>query len=221
MVYLFYIEGFRELYCLERLAYERKYVQEKNVKGCYFMKLFVVRHGETDFNVMGRYAGSTDIPLNETGISQAENLSRKLKEEDVRFDVVISSPLLRARQTAEIVCSAIGLPFNVVDQFAERDVGVFEGLTQEEAEREYPEEFKSRCTRTVDYAPPNGETIRQFDKRVTDGIKYLCCHYPDKNVLLICHGFTARAINRYCKGLSFEDMHDFVFGNCEVAEYLL
>ena len=185
------------------------------------IKLYVVRHGKTDFNVEGRYAGSTDVPLNKTGISQAEELADKLKLSDMKFDVVISSPLLRARQTADIVCSALKNSYVIIEQFAERNVGVYEGLTQREAMKKYPELWRRQCTRQLDDAPTKGETIRQFDARIIDGLDILRRDYKNKRVLLIAHGFVSRAINRYCMNLSFDEMHSFLLDNCEVAEYNL
>ena len=70
------------------------------------MHIYVTRHGETDYNAAGRYCGSTDVPLNENGLAQARDLARRLAR--VKFDAVISSPMLRARQTADIVCAARG-----------------------------------------------------------------------------------------------------------------
>jgi len=181
------------------------------------MILYVARHGETDYNLTGRYTGSTDVPLNQKGINQAEELARKLKY--TRFDVVVSSPLLRAAKTAEIVCAELGMPYIIMKNFTERGAGVYEGLTRDEAQRKYPELWAKLSSRLIDDAPDGGETIRQVDTRVTEGLKQLCREYPDKKVLLICHAFVSRIINRYCTGLSFEDMHGFILNNCDVVEY--
>lgn len=181
------------------------------------MVLYVTRHGETDYNAQGRYAGSTDIPLNETGIRQAHELAESISGK--QFDVVICSPMLRARQTADIVCGALGMDYIIYPQFVERNVGVYEGFTREEIMQRYPELWARKCTSQPDDAPTGGETIRQACARIDEGIEKLRREYTDKTVLLICHGFVSRAINRYCKGLSFEEMAGFSLGNCEVAVY--
>jgi len=182
------------------------------------MILYVVRHGETQFNVEKRYAGQTDVPLNERGIEQAKELAKKLVGEP--FDVIVTSSLLRARMTAEEVAEYHKeIPFVVMDEFREVCVGVYEGLTGAEAQDRYPDLWARKCTRQADDAPTGGETARQVDSRVAKGLGVLREKYPDKRILLVCHGFVSRTINRQMKGLSFEEMHEFSLGNCEVVTY--
>ena len=188
------------------------------------MKLYVTRHGETDFNVEGRYTGSTDIPLNAKGLHQAEELASKLS--DIKFDVIISSQLLRAKQTAEIIHKTIDAPIVIIEEFAEVNIGVYEGLTREEAQVQHPEIWARQAeiyattgSRPIDDAPTGGETLRQFDARIARGLAKLKAAYAGNQVLLVCHGFTSRVINRQLAGLSFNDMDTFVLGNCEVVEY--
>ncbi|MPN57063.1 Phosphoserine phosphatase 1 [bioreactor metagenome] len=141
---------------------------------------------------------------------------------NIHFDVIASSPLARAYKTAETVSARHPeIPLIIMRDFAERGVGVFEGLTREEAKEQYPELFNRWCTRQLDDAPTGGETIRQFETRICSGLDELKTRYADKTVLLICHGFVSRIINKQLKGLSYEDMHGFTLNNCEVAEYEL
>lgn len=182
------------------------------------MILYVVRHGETQFNVEKRYAGQTDVSLNERGIEQAKKLAEKLEGE--QFDVIVTSPLQRARATAEqIRIYHKEIPLVVMEEFREVCVGVYEGLTREEVQEQYPDLWARNCTRQLDDAPTGGETARQVDSRVAKGLAILKEKYPEKRVLLVCHGFVSRAINRQLRGLSFEEMHGFSLGNCEVVTY--
>jgi len=183
------------------------------------MILYVTRHGETEFNAQGRYAGSTDVPLNEKGFAQAKELALRLK--GMRFDAIACSPMLRARQTADIVCAALDMPYVIYENFYERNMGVYEGLSREEVQELYPEMWNRKCTMKPDDAPDGGETLRQVCDRVDRGMERLRRDFEGKTILLICHGFVARAMNRYCKGLSFEEMANFTLGNCEVVEYEL
>ncbi|MBE5802416.1 MAG: histidine phosphatase family protein [Clostridiales bacterium] len=182
------------------------------------MKLFITRHGETDFNVQRRYAGQADVPLNETGVCQARELAEVLATES--FDVIITSPLTRARQTAEAVRQYHPeTPLAVMPEFAERHLGVYEGLTGQEAQQCYPDLWARYCTRQTDDAPTGGETVRQCDDRVAAGLAKLRATCGDKQVLLICHGFVSKAIHRQLGGLSYEEMYAFNLANCQVAVY--
>ncbi len=181
------------------------------------MILTVTRHGETDYNVQNRYAGSTDVPLNALGLRQAEELAARLV--GVPFDVIVCSTKLRARQTADILRTVVDAPLVLSDAFVERHCGVYEGLTREECRVRYPELWARQCTLGLDDAPTGGETLRQMEKRVVAGLEGLRRDYPDSRVLLVCHGFVSRVINRYYKGLTLEEMTSFLLGNCELAEY--
>jgi len=184
------------------------------------MKLYVTRHGETDFNVQKRYCGSTDIPLNQRGIEQAKQLSEKLNE--INFNIIVASSLIRAKQTAEIINEYRNIPLILLDGFKERNLGVYEGLTHEEIKEEYPSFWGRKCTRELDDAPTNGETIRQFDERITKALLKLEKEYSEKSVLLVTHGGVAMIINRYYNNLSFEEMYNgFRLGNCEIVEYIV
>jgi probable phosphoglycerate mutase len=195
---------------------QRLYIH-REVEGGIDLVLYVIRHGETDFNVQGRYAGSTDVPLNDNGFIQAKELAVKLR--DIQFDIIISSPLLRARQTAEVVQKYFQKPLLIIDQFAERNVGVYEGLTREEAKSQYPDLWSRECTRQPDDAPTGGETIRQFDMRITSALKQLNEKYPNDKILLVCHAFVSRLINKHYKKLTYDNMHNFTLSNCEIVSY--
>lgn len=182
------------------------------------MILHVIRHGETDYNIHLRYAGSTDVPLNNKGIKQAEDIAKILAE--IKFDVIVSSPLKRALKTAQIIKQFHNnTPLIIMNEFAERCVGVYEGLTREEAQSNYPDLWSRQCTSKLDDAPTNGETINQVDTRISIGIDKLKEQYADNTVLLVCHGFVSRAINRQIDNISFDKMHNFTLENCQIVTY--
>jgi len=183
------------------------------------MILYVTRHGETDYNVQKRYTGSTDIPLNANGLQQAKKLADSLSA--VEFDMIISSPLLRAKQTAEVIHKLYNVPLVFINEFAEINIGVYEGLTREQAQAQYPDIWARLGSRPPDAAPTGGETHKQFDARIATGIEQIKTAYSENKVLLVCHAFSARVINRQLKGLSFEKMHEFILGNCEIVKYVL
>ncbi len=94
------------------------------------MKLLLTRHGQTGWNVEGKIQGQTDTELNETGIKQAEVIREKLFNQ--KIDIIISSPLKRARKTAEIIARGRDIPIIIDERLSERDFGEFEGKTREE-----------------------------------------------------------------------------------------
>ena len=138
------------------------------------MILYVTRHGETDYNVQKRYTGSTDIPLNAKGIYQAEELANKLS--DIKFDIIVSSPLLRAKQTAEIIQKSYDVPIDIINEFSEINVGVYEGLTREEAQMKYPEVWG----KIADFFKE-----MQKARRVFKGIRIIDVNSPDGTVVQI------------------------------------
>ena len=181
------------------------------------MHLFIVRHGQTDFNAEHRYLGALDPALNGLGVAQANALHAVLP---ASIDTIVCSPLRRARQTADVVCRLRGLTPAVNPAFRERHVGVFEGLTQQEAQSRYPELWVDNITRQWGRAPTGGETIVEVIDRVATGLRNLSEQYAYKHVALIAHGFVAK-VARALTGPGFGDFFDWQLGNGAVYEAVL
>ncbi|PWU68264.1 histidine phosphatase family protein [Gracilibacillus dipsosauri] len=135
----------------------------------------LVRHGETDWNAQGKLQGKTDIPLNQNGIKQAEECRSYLQEFD--WDLIISSPLKRAKSTAEIINQGLNIEHIVMAEFSERSFGDAEGMTFEERNNRYP-----------DSKYPNIESRNALNKRVMVGIDHIIERYAGKKILLVAHG---------------------------------
>lgn len=104
------------------------------------MELALIRHGQTDWNLHERVQGRTDIPLNATGREQARSAATRIAEEGHAWDLVLSSPLERARETAEIIAETLGVPLgDVVDDLTEQDFGDAEGLSVAELYARWPD----------------------------------------------------------------------------------
>jgi probable phosphoglycerate mutase len=157
------------------------------------MELVVIRHGETRANAEGRYLGVLDMGLNETGWAQVDALAQELARE-TPFQRLLSSPLLRARQSADVISRALALPVQVIPTFRERHVGVFEGLTQAEARSRYPELWARNITRRWDEAPTGGESLDAVIARVSSGLIALADEAQGERVLLVAHGVVAKVI---------------------------
>ena len=123
------------------------------------MELVVIRHAETQANAEGRYQGALDIGLNDDGVRQISRLAEKVAVTEPPFDRLLASPLLRTRESATILSRQLGLPVELVPAFRERDVGLFEGLTQVEARTRHPELWARNITRRWAESPPGGETV--------------------------------------------------------------
>lgn len=177
------------------------------------MNLYLARHGETDANREQRYLGSLDIGLNQHGREQAERLRDALP---AHLDHVFVSPLLRARQTVQIAFPNSTVPITVVDDLRERGVGVFEGLTQEEAKLRYPALWQGNCTRSWRSAPTGGETIEDVAVRLITFLNTLMAAHAGKSVALIAHGFVAKTI----RALALRNFGDFFVWQLRNGEVL-
>lgn len=135
----------------------------------------LVRHGETEWNALKKIQGRTDIPLNEVGKKQAIACSRFLSA--FQWDTIVTSPLQRAKQTAEIINESLKIPLIVLDDFIERNYGDIEGLTIEERASMFP-----------DFQCNNQESIEFVKKRVIEGLDKLHELYPRNNIIIVAHG---------------------------------
>lgn len=181
------------------------------------MHLHVVRHGETNANREGRYLGALDIGLNARGQAQANELRVKLPS---GIDAVVVSPLLRAQQTAQIMFSEESLVLQTMGGFRERNVGVFEGLTQPEAREQYPELWARNITRQWRAAPTQGESVADVVSRVGKHLNALIGPYAGQVVVLVAHGFVAKTIRALTRQ-DFSDFFDWQLGNGELLELRL
>ncbi|GAA0462282.1 phosphatase PhoE [Alkalibacillus silvisoli] len=141
----------------------------------------MVRHGETDWNLAGKLQGRTDIPLNQTGIKQAKECSMFLSKSN--WDVIITSPLKRAKQTAEIINVKLKLPTLTMEEFLERGYGDAEGMDREERFHKFPGGII-----------PNQENMGSLEQRVMEGIKRVDKRFRNKKVLLVAHGAVINSI---------------------------
>ncbi|RAP21041.1 hypothetical protein C2W59_03869 [Bacillus pumilus] len=141
----------------------------------------LVRHGETDWNAAKRIQGRTDIPLNDTGKWQAEQTGLYLK--DAHWDVVISSPLTRAKETAHLILKHIDAPLVIMDDFIERDYGDAEGMSFEERQKLFPDKQYS-----------NMEPLETIQERMVEGIEKVRAAYPNQQVLIVAHGAAIHAL---------------------------
>lgn len=127
------------------------------------MRLYLLRHGQTEWNIEGKIQGKTDIPLNETGLHQARCLAEGMREREI--SAVYSSPLLRAAQTAEILAEEKGLSVSVLPELREVDFGLWEGRSWTEVDAEFHEDFRRWEENPAEYMPTGGESRESCRER--------------------------------------------------------
>ena len=178
---------------------------------------FIVRHGETEWNVMGRIQGHSDVPLSKNGREQAGNVARRLAK--APLDVVYCSDLSRSRETARIIVGARDIPLHATPELRERYYGVFEGLTLEERRDKYPDMFAASLVKDLDFAPTGGESPRATSVRMTDFVAGLRARHPDETVLIVGHGGSLRAAIIALMEFPLEANWRFVMSNCSLSVF--
>lgn len=184
------------------------------------MKLYMMRHGETDWNKQGRIQGSADIPLNEYGIALARQTRDGMQKEGIHFDHVFTSPYIRARETARIIAGIPEEELKVRESIREMSFGSFEGIRLSEV-RTNPRyhDFHLCFSDPVHYVPQGtAESYEEVFARtrcfLQEEILPLegCCN----TVLVVCHGAILRALLSIIGELPLEEYWDIHQPNCSV-----
>lgn len=155
-------------------------------------RLCLVRHGQTDWNLEGRYQGQSDVPLNVNGRAQARTLAQRLENES--FAAVFSSDLLRASETADIIAQTLRLPVRVDVRLREINQGEWEGQLVTDIATRYAELWAQRSFDPANLRPPGGETVGEVAYRVYAALDDITRQYPDQAVLLVSHGLSLATI---------------------------
>jgi probable phosphoglycerate mutase len=161
--------------------------------------LFVVRHGETLWNRDGRQQGQLDGELSPLGVRQAEALARGLAAE--RLDALYSSGLGRAVQTADVIGRELGLQVRTDARLRERHLGMLQGMTMSDFEREHPDEFARFRSDDADYVVPGGESVRQRHERHVAAATELARRHAGGRVAVVAHGGVLNSLIRHTLGL--------------------
>jgi len=179
------------------------------------MKIYYTRHGENTWNATNRVCGISDIPLNEKGIEQAHSLSEKIAAND-DIDIIISSPLIRAKKTADIISKKINKPVIVDKRFTEWDYGKYEGCDRYGSyEKEKPSFQKAKLEFGIRIGE-TGESLLQLAHRVYTAIEDVIKQYSNKNILIVAHGGVCRVIETYYRDMTIVDFSKYFLGHCEL-----
>jgi broad specificity phosphatase PhoE len=165
-------------------------------------RLILIRHGETEWNVEGRYQGQADPPLNSRGRRQALTLTHKLSA--IGLELLVSSPLKRAAQTAQILARKFQLPIFYDQRLMEIHQGDWQTRLRSEIEQHYPELFHRWETEPWQVTPPNGENLPQVQQRVNEFLDELLLRYPDSCIGIVTHRIPIALVKLRYQGLDAE-----------------
>jgi probable phosphoglycerate mutase len=161
------------------------------------LTVLLMRHGQTDWNLAGRWQGHTDIPLNETGQQQADALCQRLHSWSIK--AIYTSDLQRCVQTAVPLATSLGLQPILTPLWRERDVGDFSGLTGQQAREQYPEAWQNSTRGMVD--PPNGEPFSEVLSRAWQAYESVVDAHEDETVAVVTHGGLLHALISQIMGI--------------------
>ena len=155
-------------------------------------RVYLMRHGEVHGDGNKRYNGHIDVDITEKGIEQMHRLAGLLDGKPVR--AVYSSDLIRSVKGARIVSAKLGLEHTPVRTLRERSVGQWEGMTAEEIQQRYPEDYKAWRTDLLNYRPPDGECLLDVRDRIMPEYRRLVANHPDQEIAMLLHGGVNRVI---------------------------
>ena len=147
--------------------------------------LYLIRHGQSAGNAEGRFGGHGPTPLSDLGVQQAERTAKVLAKEGI--DVIYSSDLVRAVQTAEPLAKLLDIPINTSEAFRERHVGVLQGLTFDESRQQYPDDYYALINRNINHVITGGESYRQLLRRITGELRTILRSHPREKVAIFSH----------------------------------
>lgn len=176
------------------------------------MKLYVTRHGQTQWNKDNLICGATDIELNEKGVEQARELAAMLKNESI--DVIYASPLTRAQKTAKIISNELHIPVVTDQRLFEQDFGIYEG-------KDRGAEGFSDLKQQFAFTGAQNESLLHLAQRVYNFLDDIKEKHGDKNVLAVSHGGVCRMIYTYFNSMSNEEFLKFRQQNCSLMVFEL
>lgn len=179
--------------------------------------MYVVRHGETEWNIQGRMQGWLDSPLTESGIQQAHAVGRALAGRSI--EAVLTSDQGRAVHTTEIISKYLDLPFETDKRLRESKLGIAQGLTIAEFGEKYPEEHALFFSRDPDYALPGGESIRKRHDRSWKTAQNFCWKNQGKTVLVVAHGGNLTSMFNHANGRAPESARTFSLFNSSINRF--
>ena len=174
------------------------------------MNLILIRHGQSEWNALNQFTGWTDPDLTAKGIEEARNAGMIMNKFNINVDLVFTSALKRAQNTAEIILKEINQPLSTIKNQAlnERNYGDLAGLNKDDARKRWGDEQVHIWRRSYDIPPPGGESLKDTGERVLPYFMieihpHVC---KGKNVLVAAHGNSLRSLIKFLDNISDEDI---------------
>ena len=178
-------------------------------------KLYLIRHGETDYNNSLRFQGQTDIPLNQKGIEQAEKAADFFK--DIPLQAIYTSTLIRAKTTAEIIARAKGMELQETDALREMSFGIWENMNTKDIQKKYAKEWKDFFASPARTTIPQGESMLDVQKRAYPTVQEILDRYPEGDVAFVAHGGIIRVLICTMLGLDLNRAWHLHVGNASIT----
>jgi len=176
----------------------------------------LVRHGQTDWNVEGRYQGQADLPLNASGLEQARTLAASLNGQT--FDALYSSDLKRAEATARILAERLELPVRIDRRLREINQGEWEGMLFTEIKARYAELWSARHDDPESHRAPGGESVLEVSRRMWQAADDIAREWPAGRVMIVSHGMALATLLVKTQGRQLSDVFGLIPNNTELVE---
>lgn len=178
-------------------------------------KLYLVRHGESEWNSLKKIQGQQDVYLTQTGKKQAEKIANRLVSE--KIDIIYSSDLKRANETANIIGKKLNLQVKSSEAFREIKFGPWEGLNIEELTKKNSEEHFIWLNEPHNFKINGAETLYEVQKRAMNKIDSILTSNPDENILVVSHGATIKTIILGYAGMDLKYYNRMTIGNTSLS----
>lgn len=155
-------------------------------------QIYLVRHGQTQWNREEIFRGTADIPLNESGIREAHLAAESLKERAIK--AVFSSPLARAKQTAEAIAGLHGLEVRIIEGLKDLCFGEWQGVSHQAVRERYPELFRQWLREPHRVTFPGGESLGAIQSRAVEAVKKVVLKHPEETIVMVSHRVVNRAL---------------------------
>ncbi|MFN3491785.1 MAG: alpha-ribazole phosphatase, partial [Anaerolineales bacterium] len=180
------------------------------------MKLFLIRHGQTDWNIAGRYQGQSDIPLNQAGCQQVKALAKRLSTKTI--NAIYSSDLSRAKDTAQAIANFHQLEIQTDFRWRELSFGGWEGMNYKEIAAHSPDVFSKWMIDPQHTSTPNGETLHELSNRVKSAFDEIKNKHKDQTVLVVSHSGALQALLATLLGVELNRYWQFKVSQASLSE---